>query len=91
VRIASAPWVSLLERMLQGVPALPGARCRNRPHLFDGHDGPNGERTRQAIELCARCPALAACEEWAAGQRCLVGVVAGQLHEHFADSARSKA
>lgn len=51
------------------IPALPGARCRGRSHLFDG--GRLGEdvdvlhaRHRQALALCAGCPALERCAEW---------------------------
>lgn len=66
---------------LAGAPSLPGARCRGRSHLFDGTDGPHGERTRQAAALCRRCPALERCSDWADGQpdKALDGVIAGRL------------
>lgn len=71
---------------LRTVPALPGARCRGRADEFDGDDGPDGERTRRAAALCARCPALTACAEWAARQpeNSLEGVIAGRLFTHAA-------
>lgn len=61
-----------LDRLLSAVgaaPALPGARCRHRSHLFDeaGKDEPPGvveERHAQALGLCRICPALASCSEW---------------------------
>jgi WhiB family redox-sensing transcriptional regulator len=76
---------------LGAIPALPGARCRGKPHLFDGEDGPNGDRTRQAAQLCRRCPALERCRTWADQQpaRALDGVIAGRLYTYAAhDSQR---
>jgi WhiB family redox-sensing transcriptional regulator len=53
---------------LGGMPALPGARCVGHHALFDpAHqgEGPAAEdRHRQALRLCAACPALDACHEW---------------------------
>lgn len=74
--------LDLLLAAAGGVPALPGALCRGRPHLFDGTDGADGDRTRQAATLCGRCPSLAACRTWADQQppKHLDGVVAGRLH-----------
>ena len=51
------------------IPALPGARCRGRHHLFDeprpGEDEHAAqERHAQALGLCARCPAAERCREW---------------------------
>lgn len=50
-------------------PALPGARCRGRHHLFDeqgAHEAPEtaAERHQQALGLCRLCPALASCQTW---------------------------
>ena len=76
---------------LAGAPSLPGARCRGRSHLFDGTDGPDGERTRQAAAMCRRCPALDRCAEWADSQpaKRLDGVIAGRLFTYAAhDSLR---
>lgn len=76
---------------LAGAPALPGARCRGRSHLFDGSDGPDGERTRQAAQLCRGCPALERCRTWADEQRDrdLDGVIAGRLFT-YADHASQR-
>ncbi|KHO18648.1 hypothetical protein [Mycolicibacterium setense] len=73
---------------LGAAPALPGARCRGRSHLFDG--GPPGEddeiraaRIGQALALCHRCPALAHCRRWHDSlpvSRRPVGVVAGRVN-----------
>ena len=79
----SAQLVDLLGALAR-VPALPGARCRGRAKLFDGDDGLDGDRTRQAAALCQVCPALAPCSRWADRQRAntLDGVVAGRLYRH---------
>jgi len=54
---------------LAGAPSLPGARCRGRPHLFDG-PGPDeaaetvAARQSQALGLCRLCPSLDDCRLW---------------------------
>lgn len=69
-------------------PALPGARCRGRHHLFD-EQGKNetpeaaAERHTQALGLCRLCPSLAGCTTWfdtLPASRRPKGVVAGQLN-----------
>lgn len=73
---------------IAGAPALPGAKCRGRHHLFD--DADQGEppevvaqRHQQALGLCKICPALASCAMWfdtlPASKR-PPGVVAGRVH-----------
>lgn len=59
---------SLLGQLV-GAPALPGARCRGRHHLFDVAE--HGEaastvlaRHTQALGLCEHCPALDRCQSW---------------------------
>ncbi len=84
--------VSALDTLLlalAGAPSLPGARCRGKPHLFDGSDGPDGERTRQAAQLCRGCPALARCRAWADEQpdRDLNGVIGGRLYTYAAHAS----
>ncbi|MFN8090550.1 MAG: hypothetical protein U0R81_16570 [Mycobacterium sp.] len=74
---------------LAGVPALPGARCRGRSHLFD--EAPPGEdpevtgyRHQHALTLCRGCTALASCTEWVGSlpkSKRPPGVVAGQVRE----------
>jgi WhiB family redox-sensing transcriptional regulator len=72
---------------LAGAPALPGARCRNRGALFDPpapREAPAtfAARHRQAIGLCAGCPALSACQTWFIGlpkRQRPQGVVAGRV------------
>lgn len=54
---------------LLGAPALPGARCRGRHHLFDeaasGEDvGTVRRRHAQALQLCRGCPSLDPCRRW---------------------------
>lgn len=69
-----------------GAPALPGARCRGRHHMFDpaafGEDPAIVEaRHTQALGLCAQCPALERCGEWLdslPAKRQPLGVIAGQ-------------
>lgn len=68
-------------------PALPGARCRGKSHLFDEagpHESPEvaQQRHNQALGLCEHCPSLSACETWYAGLRSNKrphGVVAGRI------------
>lgn len=54
---------------LLGAPALPGAKCRGRPYLFDephpGEEpGDTDYRQGHALRLCRTCPALSSCSEW---------------------------
>lgn len=54
---------------LAGAPALPGARCRGRAHLFDPVEFAESpivlqQRHAQALALCERCPALNRCRAW---------------------------
>lgn len=74
---------------LAGAPALPGARCRGRHHLFDAQNGSESDETvaarhRQAIGLCQHCASLDACREWVDGlpaRKRPQGVVAGLIGE----------
>lgn len=71
-------------------PALPGARCRGKHHLFDAPSELDREPTdvtaarhAQAIELCRRCTALASCTTWFDSlpkSKRPHGVVAGQIN-----------
>ena len=83
--------MSQLDTLLAAVgaaPALPGARCRGRHHLFDvagTHEAPEttAERHQQAIGLCRLCPSLAGCTTWFTSLPAIrrpKGVVAGQLN-----------
>lgn len=72
---------------LFGIPALPGARCRGRPHLFDEarpDEAPEvaAQRHAQALTLCADCPSLIPCvayvENLPPSKRPL-GVTAGKI------------
>lgn len=73
---------------LLGAPALPGARCRGRPHMFDEQQPDEdaeaaAQRHAQALSLCRDCPALASCTTWfddLPRSKRPAGVVAGQLH-----------
>jgi WhiB family redox-sensing transcriptional regulator len=76
-----------LAATLWGAPALPGARCRGRSHLFDPAVADEKSTTvaarhAQALGLCQHCPALDACQAWVHAlplkQRPL-GVVAGAV------------
>ncbi len=83
--------MSDLDRLLAAVgaaPALPGARCRGRHHLFDeARQGESQEivqqRHAQALGLCRICPALASCQTWFKSlkpSRRPRGVVAGTIN-----------
>ena len=71
-----------------GAPALPGARCRGRAHLFDEPEpGEPAElveqRHAQALGLCRHCPALTACAAWLDSLKPAhrpAGVVAGRTY-----------
>ncbi len=73
---------------LAGVPSLPGARCRGRPHLFDPPAADEAAeataaRHAQAVGLCQRCPARDACEAWFVRlkpARRPLGVIAGRVN-----------
>lgn len=84
--------MSQLTNLLDAVgaaPALPGARCRGRHHLFDppsGSEDPEttAQRHAQALGLCEHCPALTRCAEWVASlppRRRPAGVVAGKVRQ----------
>ncbi|NMO03126.1 transcriptional regulator [Gordonia sp. TBRC 11910] len=76
-------WIACLVRVVDGLPKLTGAACRDRPDLFEAaRVGETVEEveTRQieAEMLCAACPVLANCRTWAQGERSDVGhVIAG--------------
>lgn len=64
----SPTWDGIL-RALAGAPALPGARCRGKPHLFDEARPDEPEtvvsmRHSQALMLCDGCPSLSRCGDW---------------------------
>jgi hypothetical protein len=60
----------LIDAITRTVPRLPGARCRNHRDLFDRTAirgaGMNKAR-REALEICAGCPALLQCRRWING------------------------
>lgn len=73
------------------IPALPGARCRGRWHVFDAavHIGRGAppreviEARRAAVRICVGCPALSACRAWLASlppKQRPSGVVAGLIN-----------
>jgi hypothetical protein len=62
--VSNTGWPELIGTILRGVPALPGARCRQRPTLFE-----DPGRVDEAIAECQTCPALQACADWAATLR----------------------
>jgi hypothetical protein len=74
---------------IAGAPALHGARCRGKGHLFDGAEAGESpavveQRHAQALGLCSRCPSLTRCETWFLGlpkSKRPPGVVAGQVHQ----------
>ena len=71
-----------------GAPALPGARCRGRAHLFDEPEpGEPAElveqRHAQALGLCQHCPSVTACAAWFDAlppRQRPGGVIAGHIH-----------
>jgi hypothetical protein len=64
---------------LVGIPELPGCLCRGLHDIFDDADMPE-----EALELCARCPALASCSAWYDSlppKHRPHGVCAGRVHK----------
>ncbi len=84
---AAWDWISLVAKILQDQPALPGALCLGRASMFDGEDA---EQTQAALALCAACPVLARCAAHAAafpvGQ--LSGVTGGIVYGSADESRR---
>ena len=74
--------------VIAGAPALHGARCRSKSHLFDaaqpGEDPATvAARHAQALGLCEHCPALDRCREWFDSlkpSKRPLGVVAGRIN-----------
>ena len=84
--------MSTLDALLDAVgaaPALPGARCRGRHHLFDEarpDEAPQtvDQRHAQALMLCSDCPALASCEQFFLSlkpSKRPPGVIAGRINQ----------
>lgn len=67
-------------------PHLPGAACVGRYDAFDAADSD----PTSALAICASCPALARCREWAAAQTWPAGiVVAGHITQPRRRPARA--
>ncbi|MCV7141404.1 hypothetical protein H7J76_19795 [Mycolicibacterium fortuitum] len=72
-------------------PELPGALCRGRWALFDPADRDDDHQVverlhTEAVALCSRCPALAACQSWLESlpaHKRPTGIVAGRLVEEM--------
>ncbi len=90
--------IAALFGAMAAAPPMPEAACRGRWDLFDltAPEGPGklaAEVTQArtiALEVCAGCPELAACQSWLNGLRPQdkpLGVVAGMV----IDRRRSKA
>lgn len=84
----SADQLTAILAAVGAAPALPGARCRGKHHLFDEqgkHEAPEtaAERHTQALGLCTHCTALASCGQWfdtLPRSKRPAGVVAGRLN-----------
>lgn len=64
-------WIGLTAMILSQAPKLTDAACTGRHELFDAqHPGEKHAgfmyRKTQAANICNTCPALAACQTWAA-------------------------
>lgn len=75
----------LLDAIARSVLKLPGAACRDHRELFDRTAARGRDITAartQALQICAGCPALAACQRWISSldeHERPRGIVAGQL------------
>jgi WhiB family transcriptional regulator, redox-sensing transcriptional regulator len=82
-----------MRALLERIPALPGARCKDRSDLYERTNGEHrmtGRTTtteldnarREALWLCETCPALHPCREYLQGLPAAQrprGVIAGQV------------
>jgi hypothetical protein len=86
-----------LSAALGAIPRLPGAACRGNHDLFDLRDLDDPDRAdvgADAMAICERCPALAACEQWLASTPPHLrpyGVVAGLVRRPRPPRARKQA
>lgn len=74
--------IGLMASILTGLPRLDGALCVIYQGLF--FEAENGNRVRQCIAVCRRCPCLARCRELCDGmshnqRRSRTGVWAGKF------------
>ena len=89
----------ILLAAIAGAPALVGARCRGKAHLFDGaQPGEKPEvvaqRHNQALGLCGRCEATERCRDYFNGlprRKRPTGVVAGQVRQRARPARPCKA
>jgi hypothetical protein len=75
---------------LAGLPALPGALCRDQSEVFDAV---TDDQLAQAARLCRTCPALIPCSAWAEtlGDNDVNGVVAGRVFQWAAHPSLRRA
>lgn len=53
------------------------AACANRPELIDATRPP---RVRAGLDLCAKCPVLTPCRQWAEQETDYVGIAGGRVY-----------
>jgi Transcription factor WhiB len=82
IKLRGEPWVEALAAIFRDVPHLPGALCVGKHELFDNYDS-----HYEAARICRRCPARAACREWADRHKYLTGTWAGKYRHHNSDDA----
>ncbi len=78
----------LLINVLTGLPRFDGAACSGRWSIFEPQrDGERRddvlERHHDAEQLCATCPALAPCRDWADGEPLDGSVIGGRSTARF--------
>jgi hypothetical protein len=83
-------------QLLFDAPNMPGCSCVGQHETFDLAADGDPLAQEQALEICAQCPQLTPCNQWAADQltarqRRALGVVGGKCHVQAKPSAASKA
>jgi Transcription factor WhiB len=70
-------WLSLVAEIIRGSPKLPGARCRDRPALFDIDVITDDAATAAALACCAGCSCMLRCQDAALRRPDAEGVIGG--------------
>ena len=99
--VGTTPWDRSIPttdglQLLLDSPNMPGCSCVGRHETFDLAADGDPVAQKRALEICAQCPQLTPCKQWAAEQltsrqRRALGVVGGRCHVQAKPSAASKA
>ncbi|WP_396912453.1 WhiB family transcriptional regulator [Mycolicibacterium sp.] len=77
-------WLSLACEVLRNMPAMRDAACVRHRELFDKAAAfANPAAVAACARICAECPMLSRCRDWARSQRGLDGVFGGELYPKY--------